>query len=314
MPGRIRDGVLRTAVDPGPPGPPAGGLAGLRVLVPRAGDAVDPIAIALSAAGAEPIAVALVQTLPPDDPTELDDLLMALGSGWYQWVAVTSAAAVPVLVDRAEEIGSTLATLVEGTRVAAVGPATARALRAVGVEVDLVPTGASSAAALLAAWPSPSAPTGGEPVEGSRVLVPHADLAAPTLATGLQQRGWAVDEVVAYRAATGPDPEPAVRDAWTAGQIGAVLLTSGSTARAMLDLLGAPAPGTLVCCIGPSTATETERLGLHVDAVAAEQTPTGLVVALAAALAARDERSPVDPPPPGGDAAPARPTDDPSPR
>ncbi|MGW6128713.1 uroporphyrinogen-III synthase [Cellulomonas sp. NPDC055163] len=309
MPGRIPDGVLRTDVDPARL---AGPLTGTRVLVPRADDGADPLVIALRAAGAEPVPVALIQTVPPEDPTELDDLLLALGSGWYTWLAITSAAAVPALVDRAEEVGTPLAELVQGTRVAAVGPATARALRAEGVEVDLVPSGASSAATLLAVWPAlPSAAGDGpdahppalpsprtSPDDGSsdphaaadhdpgRVLVPHADLAAPTLTTGLRARGWEVDDVVAYRTVRGPDPDPVVHEDWTAGRVGAVLLTSGSTARNLLDLLGEPPAGTLVCCIGSSTAAEAARLGLRVDAVAEEQTPAGLVAALVRAQAA----------------------------
>ncbi|GEA86983.1 uroporphyrinogen-III synthase [Cellulomonas cellasea] len=312
MPGRIPDGVLRTDVDPARL---AGPLTGSRVLVPRADDGADPLVIALTAAGAEPVPVALIQTVPPEDPTDLDDLLLALGSGWYTWLAITSAAAVPVLVDRAEEVGTPLAELVRGTRVAAVGPATARALRAEGVEVDLVPSGASSAATLLAVWPAlPSAaadaPAADAPDGGSsdphaaehdpgRVLVPHADLAAPTLTTGLRARGWEVDDVVAYRTVRGPDPDPVVHEDWTAGRIDAVLLTSGSTARNLLDLLGAPPAGTLVCCIGPSTAAEAARVGLHVDAVAEQQTPAGLVTSLAGVLAARagDPHVPAPPAP-----------------
>ncbi|WP_258725453.1 uroporphyrinogen-III synthase [Cellulomonas sp. NS3] len=313
MPGRIPDGVLRSDVDPARL---AGPLAGVRVLVPRADDGADPLVIALRAAGAGPVPVALIQTVPPEDPTELDDLLLALGSRWYTWLAITSAAAVPVLVDRAEEVGTPLAELVQGTRVAAVGPATARALRAEGVEVDLVPSGSSSAATLLAVWPA--LPPAGDPGDGGssephaaehdpgRVLVPHADLAAPTLTTGLRARGWEVDDVVAYRTVRGPDPDPGVHEDWTAGRLGAVLLTSGSTARNLLDLLGEPPADTLVCCIGPSTAAEAARLGLRVDAVAEEQTPAGLVAALVRARAAPEPELAVPP-------TPSRPTDSPSP-
>jgi uroporphyrinogen-III synthase/uroporphyrinogen III methyltransferase/synthase len=44
-------------------------LAGLRVLVPRATEGPDPLVIALHAAGAEPVVVPLIQTVPPEDPT-----------------------------------------------------------------------------------------------------------------------------------------------------------------------------------------------------------------------------------------------------
>lgn len=264
---------------------PAGPLDGVTVLVPRETPGPDPLVIALSAAGAVPQVVPLIQTVPPLDPTELDDCLLALEVGYYGWVAVTSAAAVPVLVDRAEETGHTLPELLADVRVAAVGGSTARALREAGVEVDLVPVGRSSAATLLAAWP----PAGEDP---ARVLLPLGDLAAPTLADGLTAHGWPVDVVVAYQTVPGPAPEPETRAAWAAGGTDAVLLTSGSTARNLLTMLGAPPAGTLVCCIGDSTAAEARRIGLPVHAVAQDQTPGGLVAALTAALGDPDAPRP----------------------
>ncbi|NMM29850.1 MAG: bifunctional uroporphyrinogen-III C-methyltransferase/uroporphyrinogen-III synthase, partial [Cellulomonas sp.] len=78
------------------------------------------------------------------------------------------------------------------------------------------------------------------------------------------------------------------------------VLTSGSSARNLTGLLGPPPPGTLVVCLGPSTAAVAERIGLDVAAVATEQTPTGLVAALVAALATRTQ-------PPAPQAPPAPP-------
>jgi uroporphyrinogen-III synthase/uroporphyrinogen III methyltransferase/synthase len=277
-----------TAVDEFSATHPTGPLAGVTVLVPRETTGPDPLVIALHAAGAEPLVVPLIQTVPPLDPTELDDALLALEVGYYGWVAVTSAAAVPVLVDRAEETGHTLAGLLAGVRVAAVGGTTARALREAGVHVDLVPRGRSSAATLLAAWP----PAGEEPV---RVLLPLGDLAAPTLAEGLEAHGWPVDVIVTYRTVPGPAPEPGTRAAWAGGQVRAALLTSGSTARNLLTMLGAPPAGTLLCCIGESTAAEARRAGLTVAAVADDQTPGGLVAALAAAVADAADAPPTTP-------------------
>jgi len=299
--GPAPDGTPATA--PAVDALPAGPLAGRTVLVPRATDGPDPLVIALHAAGAEPLVVPLIQTVPPFDPTELDDALLALEVGYYGWVAVTSAAAVPVLEDRAEETGHTLAGLLDGVRVAAVGGSTARALREAGVRVDLVPTGRSSAVALLAAWPA----AGAEP---ARVLLPLGDLAAPTMAEGLAARGWPVDVVVTYRTVPGPAPEPEVRDAYAAGRVDAVLLTSGSTARNLLAMLGAPPAGTLVCCIGDSTAAEARRAGLPVHAVAEDQTPGGLVAALARAAAERAADHDHHPGDDAQDAGAPAPTDD----
>ncbi len=275
-------------------------LSGLRVLVPRRTEGPDPIVIATAAAGAEPVVVELIATEPPDDVTELDDLLMALGIGYYAWLGITSAAVVPVLAARARDAGSDLAALTSQTRVAAVGRSTASALEAAGVRVDLVPRGQSSAAALLEAWPDGA----------GRVLLPLGDLAASTLATGLRGRGWQVDDVVAYRTVAGPPVDPAVASAYAAGEIGAVLLTSGSTARHLVDALGTPPQGTVVCCIGPGTADVARAVGLRVDAVATEQTPSGLVAALVDAVeharagasvstAASTPSAPQTTPPPG---------------
>lgn len=255
-------------------------LDGARVLVPRATEGPDPLIIALHAAGAEPLVVPLIQTVPPEDPTELDDALLALEVGYYGWVAVTSAAAVPVLVDRAEETDHTLPALLADVRVAAVGGSTARALREAGVRVDLVPPRQSSATTLLAVWP----PVDSDPGP-TRVLAPLGDLASDTLAEGLRTYGWDVDVVTTYRTVPGPAPDPAVRAAWAAGEVDAVLLTSGSTARNLVAMLGPAPAGTLVCCIGSSTAAEAVRAGLTVAAVADEQTPAGLVAALARARA-----------------------------
>lgn len=251
-------------------------LDGVRVLVPRRSDGPDPLVIAAAAAGADPVPVALIVTVPPEDPTELDDLLLALGTGYYAWLGITSAAVVPVLAARAHDADTDLATLTSQTRVAAVGRSTARALEAAGVHVDLVPPGASSAAALLAAWPA---------ADGGRVLLPQGDLAASTLAVGLRERGWDVDDVVAYRTVAGPPVDPGTASAYAAGEIGAVVLTSGSTARHLVEKLGVPPASTIVCCIGPGTADVARSVGLRVDAVAAEQTPSGLVDALVGVVA-----------------------------
>lgn len=289
-------------------GVPAGPLAGWRVLVPRPVAGSSPAEVALAAAGAVAEVVPLVATVPPEDVGPLDDTLLALGAGWYRWLVVTSAAAVPALSERAGAAGRTLAGLVAdgGVTVAAVGPGTARALREAGVGVDLVPPGPSTAASLVAAWPP--VPAGGDTAPDARparVLFPRGDLAAPTLTDGLRAAGWQVDDVVAYRTVPAPPPGDGVRRAWADGSIRAALLTSASTVRALADMLGAPPSSTLLVAIGPTTAAEVRRLGLPLAGVATEQTMTGIVEALARAAAVREDQ-----PSPGlGAATDSTPTD-----
>ncbi|MBO3094902.1 uroporphyrinogen-III synthase [Cellulomonas dongxiuzhuiae] len=256
---------------------------------------MSPAAMALLAVGAEPLVVPLVRTVPLDDLVPLDDALLALGAGWYAWLTVTSQAAVAVLAERAAAHDDGLAALVAraGVRVAAVGPGTARALGALGVPVDVVPPVRSTAVDLVAALVAadPSAP---------RALFPRGDLAAGTLADGLTDAGWSVDDPVVYRTVPAGPPDPQVAAAWAAGDVHAVLLTSASTVRALLDHLGPPPPATRVVVIGPSTQAEADRHGLRVDAVAGRQTLAGLVDALADHVA-RTGATPGTPPTPTED-------------
>ena len=165
----------------------------------------------------------------------------------------------------------------------------ARALADAGLRASLTPRGASTGANLAAQWPSPvSTPADERP---ARVLFTRGDLAASTVADGLRERGWQVDEVVAYRTVTAPAPPADVRDAWRTGQIRAALLTSASTVRALVEHLGPPPAGTLLVAIGPTTADEARRLGLTLAATADEQTMSALVVALARAAERADDRT-----------------------
>lgn len=252
--------------NPAPAHPP-------RILVPRPAERSGPIMRALRAAGYEPDLVPLIRIEPADDPDSIIDLVGALAGGRFGWLAVSSASAVAPLVDAAAHLGLDLPEALSGTRVGVVGKATAAALEAAGVRVDLV-SSRGSAESLARDWPTPDA----FPHHPARVLLPHGDLAEPTLAEGLRAKGWAVRTVVAYR--TRPvDPPPRVRLAWDRGDYDGVILTSSSTARQLAAALGLPPAGMPVCCIGKTTAATARELGMTV-AVAKEPSPQGLVAAL----------------------------------
>lgn len=275
----VASGLLaRGAARLAPVGPGPRPLHGWRVLVPRGGEWGDQVGSFLTAEGAEPVVVPLVEFAPPSDLAPLDAALARLADGGYAWLAVTSATTVTALVGRlASRVGALPASRVlpatlAGTQVAAVGPATAAALARAGAEAQLVPA-THSAAGLVAAFPAAPAPPA-----PARVLAPHSDLADATLADGLRAAGWEVDEVVAYRTVTGPVPAEELR-ARAAGAR-AVLLTSPSTVDALLELVGPPADGTVVCCIGPRTRAAAERHGLTVHVTPAAATATDLVAAL----------------------------------
>ena len=257
----------------GPGGAADGPSAPVRtVLVPGTAQASAHAVQALRDAGARPLVVPFVQTVPPTDLAPLDAALAELADGRFGWLALTSAAGVRALDDRARELrGEGLGALLGSSRVAAVGQATADALAALGIAA-LVPEAGAGATGLVSPLVAAA--------RGDRVLVARGDLAAPTLVAGLREAGVEVHDVVVYRTVPAPAPPAAVREDWAAGRIDAVLLTSPSTAHAVLDRLGPPPAGTTVACLGPTTAQAARELGLHVDVLSPTTTLPALVAAL----------------------------------
>jgi uroporphyrinogen-III synthase len=192
----------------------------MRVAVTRE-DLVERVA----ALGHEPVLVELIRTEPlGDEPVDASD---------YDWLVVTSA-------NGAHELGR---RGVRANRIAAIGPATAAALREHGLRVDLVPETHTQ--------------------EGLRDALPDGRLLLAA-AEGARRDVLAADYVALYRTVELPQEVDA----------DVALLMSGSAARALRTRIP-------VVAIGPQTAAEARRLGLDVVAVAEPHTVGGLVEALA---------------------------------
>lgn len=199
----------------------------------------------------------------------MDLRLVDLARGEYRWVGFTSAAAVDAVLTRADQLGLSPAVPAD-TRVAAVGPATAAALRATGLPVDLQPPTGGSADALAACWPHPSG--------DAAVLLPRSDVAAPGLPTALTAMGYRVDTVTAYRTVIQPVPQPLAAEL-SAGAFDAVLFTSPSTVQAVGDVQ--IPPSTVLCAIGRPTTATAAATGRPVHLTAAAPTAQALVDGLA---------------------------------
>jgi len=272
-------------------------LGGVRVLVTRSPERSAALVEALAAAGAEPVLLPLIDFERAPDQHMLDVACDALAAAAFDWLVVSSATTVHVLMEKAVERGLRLGQLVPpGTRIAAVGPATRRLLEAGGLTVALTPPGEQSAAGLLAVWPG-----------GGRILLPQADIAAGTLSEGLAAAGGTVTAVTAYRTVdypaaaerrlamqaedgdAGPQPssysllapQTAAADI-AGGRLHAVIAASPSAVLRIAAL--GPLGGCRLVAIGRSTAEQAAALDLDVAAVAAEPTPEGLVAAVAKAL------------------------------
>jgi uroporphyrinogen-III synthase len=236
-------------------------LQGRRIVVTRPREHAGALAERLEQLGADVSVVPLIAIEPLEDGTELAELVERND---YDWIVFTSANAVRAAGPGLRHVRA---------RAAAVGPATAHALRDVGVEPAFSPD--VFAALEIAA--------GLEPLSGARILLPQSEIAEPALPDELRARGATVDAVDAYRTVPRDATERELADL---GAADAVILMSGSAARSLAEQGGAgPA---LVVCIGPRTAEAAAEAGLTVGLTAHEATSEGIIQALTSHFGERE--------------------------
>jgi uroporphyrinogen-III synthase len=250
-------------------------LAGWRVLVPRGGKWGDGVAATLRTFGAVPVIAPLINFAASDDEAGLASALADLQSGGFDWIVITSATTVDVLMSQSVVIPP-------DTKIAAVGETTGAALALAGYRVDYVPEADNSARGLVREWPH------GE-IAG-RVLVPQSDIAEPTLVSGLAELGLNVQFVSAYRTVGVPVTDH-VRADVADGRIAAILVSSGSVARQIAQQLAPLPQATIVACIGPRTAYDARAAGLTVNVIAESRSATSLVESLVEYAALADGAS-----------------------
>jgi uroporphyrinogen III methyltransferase/synthase len=251
-------------------------LYGWKVLVPRTKEQAGAMSDRLRVWGAIPQEVPTIAVEPPRTPAQMERAIKGLVTGRYEWVIFTSTNAVKAVWEKFAEFGLD-ARAFAGVKIACVGDATAAAVEAFGVRPELVPAGEQSSDGLLADFPEYDEVL--DPID--RILLPRADIATETLAAGLIERGWEVDDVTAYRTVRAAPPPAPIRDSIKSGGFDAVLFTSSSTVRNLVGIAGKPHARTVVACIGPKTADTARELGLRVDV----QPETANVPALVEALA-----------------------------
>jgi len=195
----------------------------MRVVVTR-----EDVAARVEALGHEAVLCPLIRVEPLGDDS--------IDASAYDWLVVTSANGAHELARRGVTVN----------RIAAIGPATADALRAGGLHVDLVARTHTQ--------------------EGLREELPEGRLLLAA-AEGARRDVLDAEFLPLYRTVE-------LRPKAPEGDV--ALLMSGSAARA-LAATGARMP---VVAIGPQTAAEARDAGLEVAAVAAQHDIDGLVEAL----------------------------------
>jgi uroporphyrinogen-III synthase len=214
----------------------------VKVVVTRPRSQAGPLVQRLEGLGLEVVECPLIAIEPLDEPRSVD-------TTGYDWVVVTSPNGAELFARRRSG---------ELPKVAAVGPGTAEALRALGIEPDLV-AAVSTQEGLVDEFPRPV----------GRVLVVGAEGSRRALIDAL-----GASFVPLYRTRLLDPPAPD-------GDV--VVLASGSAARSFAAL-GAPLPAV---SIGPQTTRAARAAGLDVVAEARTHDLDGLVAAVAEACSSR---------------------------
>jgi uroporphyrinogen-III synthase len=206
----------------------------------------------------------------------------------YDWVVLTSAAGVEALGRSPSPLRGVISKshphrrfsaqgrgegLKLGPRWAAVGQATARALRAAGIEPSLIPD-ESNGLGLANAIPD---------VASKRVLLVRASAASADLPERLRERGATVDEVAVYLTIEGPASSSAsLKAALADPDLAAIVFASGSAVRGFVALGGSTRWPAVT--IGPRTTREAKAQGFRVVAEAAIQNAEALAAAVISAI------------------------------
>ncbi|MDO8473802.1 MAG: uroporphyrinogen-III C-methyltransferase [Dehalococcoidia bacterium] len=252
-------------------------LFGKKVLVTRTREQASKLSTMLEEMGAEPVELPTIAIEAVEDDPELDRVLRGISG--FDWVFFTSANAVNIMLEKLARLGIGNESL-KRVKVGAIGPATAEALAKAGLRADYVPKRFVAEGILEDIARSE--------VEGKNVLLPRADIARADLSEGLERLGATVRDVALYRTVPAKGDGQVGLRMLKEGQVDVVTFTSSSTVTNLVGMLGKDSPTlnkVLVACIGPVTAATARGLGVKVDVIATEHTITGLVKALAEALA-----------------------------
>lgn len=256
-------------------------LSGLRVLVGRARQQAGALSAELRKLGADVLEIPFIQIRPPRSFKPLDAALKNLDT--YDWLILTSVNGVDAMWERLTKLRLAKNSL-KHLRIAAIGPATKKAIEKRGVRVYVVPDEYIAESVVRSLK---------KQVKGKRVLLVRAKVARDVIPKELRKAGAVVDVFEAYEtivpASSRARLQAALKNPNRRPDV--ITFTSSSTAKNFVELLGTagrsrngqrPSKLKEVCLasIGPVTSATLRELNLGVDIEAREYTIPGLVRAL----------------------------------
>jgi uroporphyrinogen-III synthase len=275
-------------------------LKGVRVLVGRARHQAGALSAELRKQGAEVLEIPFIEIHKPRSFRPLDSALKNLDR--YDWLILTSVNGVEAMwarfkalglratnrkFTRAAKGGKRIAVSAPDgrLRIAAIGPATKKAIEQRGGKVDVMPKEYIAESVVRSLKGK---------VKGKRVLLVRAKVARDVIPRELRKAGAHVDVVEAYETVVPESSRRRLRAALknSKKRPDVVTFTSSSTVKNFVELLGtqrksSPLDGVHTASIGPVTSATLRELGLPVDIAAREFTIPGLVAAIVDAIMSR---------------------------
>ncbi|MBI4734318.1 MAG: uroporphyrinogen-III C-methyltransferase [Rubrobacteridae bacterium] len=251
-------------------------LFGKRVLVTRTKEQAKAFSELLIDNGAQPIEMPAIDIIDPDSYENIDNAFERLEGGkGYDWVIFTSANGVKYFIKRMKALNKDIRILA-GAKIAAIGPATARAVKNLLINVDLTPK-EFVAESLIAEFEK----TG---VNGKSFLIPRALVARNILPDTLREMGAEVDVAETYQTVLGAEAGDRLRKMIIEKEIDIATFTSPSTVTNFIKQVGPDykelVSGIKIAAVGPITADAIREAGLNLDIMAKEYTVPGLVDAI----------------------------------
>jgi uroporphyrinogen-III synthase len=266
---------------PAPPKTPKA-LSGVRVLVGRARHQAGALSRELRKIGATVIEIPFIEIRQPRSFRPLDSALRNLAS--YDWLILTSVNGVEAMWERLTRLRFTNSDL-QHLRIAAIGPATQKAIERRGIRVDVVPKEYVAESVVRSLK---------KKVRAKRVLLVRAKVARDVIPNELRKAGAQVDVAEAYETVAPNSSRARLRAMFrnSRRRPHVITFTSSSTVLNFMGLLGSRSrrvpglDGIKLASIGPVTSATLRELGLRVDIAAKEFSIPGLVKVIVQAVRA----------------------------
>ena len=252
-------------------------LTGTRILVGRARHQAGSLSSSLRGLGASVIEIPFIEIRKPKSFVPMDEALKSFTT--YDWLILTSANGVEAMWERMRRLRIPRRKL-SRLKIAAIGPATKRAIEKHGLKVKMMPE----------EYVAESVVEGlRDQVKGKRVLLVRAKVARDVIPDSLRAAGAQVDVVEAYETVVPLKSRDRLRTLMKDKnrKPHVVTFTSSSTVRNFAELLGSTKSAGLkdvqFASIGPVTSATLRELKLPVAIEAREFTMGGLIRAIVVA-------------------------------